>query len=265
MEAKPYKTYFGGKEGAGVYQTIINHIPKHKTLIIPFLGNCAIFRKIASADNTILIDKDPEVIKNWCTIIKNYDRSGITLINDDSISYLQKCRVGPETVIYADPPYPLNVRNSCHQYNFDFTDKDHVKLLKTLLQLDCKILISTYQNDLYSKMLWGWNKTMYPGRTRQGIRYELLYYNFNLNDIELHDYSYLGKNFRERERIKKKIHRYSSKLKRLQRFESLAIINKLSRDLIIKNDDVISLMHATNQNPNCFSLKGLRQQEDIKV
>jgi 16S rRNA G966 N2-methylase RsmD len=238
MMQKPFKSYLGGKESSGVYQTIINHIPKHKTLIIPFLGNCAVFRNIASADNTILIDADPRVIKAWAGIITKEDRSGIITINDDAISHLQKCRYDQDTtVIYADPPYPISTRSSRNtKYEYDLTDKDHTALLMMLLQMKCKILISTYENELYKKMLSTWKLIKYKSQTRSGSRTELLYMNFDINDFELHDYSYLGNNFRQRERIKKKIKRHSDRLLRLPKFEALAIMKQLSRDLNIIND-----------------------------
>lgn len=232
---KPFKTYLGGKESSGVYQTIINNIPKHKTLIIPFLGNCAVFRHIAAAANTILIDADPRVTEAWCTNIKNdvESCSSINIINGDAISYLHKYRVNLGTFIYCDPPYPLETRSSKNtKYLFDFTNNDHSSLLLTLLQLDCKIAISTYPNELYKRMLWGWNCLEFKSQCRSGQRVELLYMNYDISKLELHDYSHLGKNFRERERIKKKILRHSSRLMMLDRFEALAIMEQLTKDLI---------------------------------
>jgi hypothetical protein len=177
------------------------------------------------------------VIRSWATIIKD-DDSGSILINDDAISYLQKYRVDPDhTVIYADPPYPIGTRSSSNsKYEYDFRNEDHTSLLLTLLQMDCKILISTYPNNLYKMMLHGWNCTKFKSQTRSGSRIELLYYNFDLNEIELHDYRYLGNNFRQRERIKNKIKRHVSRLKRLDRFESLAIIDSIISADTIKNN-----------------------------
>ena len=37
-------TYPGGKNGAGIYQRIINHMPPHKTYIEAFLGSGAVLR-----------------------------------------------------------------------------------------------------------------------------------------------------------------------------------------------------------------------------
>lgn len=53
---KPFKTYFGGKNSNGTYQSIINEIPPHNNLIIPFAGNCAITRIINSSAHIYLKD-----------------------------------------------------------------------------------------------------------------------------------------------------------------------------------------------------------------
>lgn len=267
---KPFKTYLGGKEASGVYQTIINNIPKHKTLIIPFLGNCAIYRNIKAADTTILIDKDPSVIQAWCTNFKNeVGSSSSKFICGDAISYLQKYREDADhTFIYADPPYLIETRSSKNsKYAYDFTEKDHVSLLKVLLQMNCKIAISTYPNKLYYRMLFGWKCISYKSKTRSGQRTELLYMNYDINELELHDYSYLGKNFRERERIKKKIDRHSARLMMLNRMESLAILERLSLvrntingdqvPIIIKNDVSGSILinndACSSNSLNCAS------------
>ena len=39
-----YPSYFGGKNGSGVYQTIINQIPKHSVYCELFLGRGTIMR-----------------------------------------------------------------------------------------------------------------------------------------------------------------------------------------------------------------------------
>ena len=51
-------SYPGGKSGAGVYQRLINEIPPHDMLIVPFAGRCGVTRRIRPAEHTILIDRD---------------------------------------------------------------------------------------------------------------------------------------------------------------------------------------------------------------
>jgi hypothetical protein len=51
-------TYPGGKNGAGVYQKIINQMPPHQVYIEPFLGGAAIMRLKRPAPLNIGIDRD---------------------------------------------------------------------------------------------------------------------------------------------------------------------------------------------------------------
>jgi len=56
----PAMTYPGGKNGSGVYQTIINLMLPHEVYIEPFLGGGAVMRQKRPALLNIGIDLDPE-------------------------------------------------------------------------------------------------------------------------------------------------------------------------------------------------------------
>jgi len=57
--------------------------------------------------------------------------------------------------------------------------------------------------------------------------------------LELHDYQYLGENFRERERIKRKTNRWRNRLETMDTLERHAIMNAISqlRAPTDRNDD----------------------------
>lgn len=101
--------------------------------------------------------------------------------------------------------------------------------MNILLKLPYKILLSTYPNGIYKKKLKHWKVIEYKSPTRRGVRTELLYMNFDNKEGKLHDYRYLGKDFRERERIKKKIKRWNNKLIKLPITERNAIIEMISQ------------------------------------
>ena len=54
--------YPGGKGGAGVYQTIINGMPRHEVYVEPFLGGGAVMAAKRPACLNIGVDLDAEVI-----------------------------------------------------------------------------------------------------------------------------------------------------------------------------------------------------------
>lgn len=232
--------YFGGKGASGTFQTIINEIRPHDVFISPFLGHDAIIRNIKPAATTIGIDASSQIINLW-----KEQNLKMQLINGCGINFLEKLR--PENnlkyTIYCDPPYPLMSRKSQRQeYKHGLSESDHLRLLQIIKKLPNKsfdILISTYKNDLYNEHLKGWRLLKFKSQTRHGPSIEYLYMNFNNSESILHDYSYIGSNFRERERIKKKVNRWVKKLKELPLYERNAIINSLlpPADTTINNDE----------------------------
>ena len=82
--------YHGGKNGSGVYQTIINLIPPHDTYIEPFLGAGAIMRMKRPAARNIGIDRDPEAVDiSRALTAENGGAAMVTLINGDAFGFLQ--------------------------------------------------------------------------------------------------------------------------------------------------------------------------------
>ncbi|MBX3422256.1 MAG: hypothetical protein KF752_11940 [Pirellulaceae bacterium] len=57
--------YPGGKSGAGIFQRLINLIPRHRILIVPFAGHCGVVRNIKPAEHTIVIDQNASVCQWW--------------------------------------------------------------------------------------------------------------------------------------------------------------------------------------------------------
>jgi len=109
------------------------------------------------------------------------------------------------------------------------TDKQHLELLEIVLALPghIDVLISTYQNPIYEKYLRDWHLTTFQARTRQGTATEYLYTNYTPGNV-LHEYTYIGKNFTDRQRIKRKIDRYIEKLDAIPEQERNAIISAIS-------------------------------------
>jgi site-specific DNA-adenine methylase len=246
-----------------VYQTIINQIPVHDVYIEAFLGNGSILRHKKLAETSILIDIDQKVIEAWKSIslfadeLINKKTDGIYLINTDSIQYLSKLSLGeafkdkPETVfIYCDPPYLIDSR-SCKRniYNYEMDELQHEFLLEVIKKLPFNIAISCYPNDLYAKYLKDWRKIEFKAQTRQGTAIEVLYMNYD-EPTELHDYSFIGKDFRERERIRQKIKRHVNGLIRLPVHERNAIIKAITKEKTchLKGNGCLQ-----TEDPNCFA------------
>jgi site-specific DNA-adenine methylase len=226
--------YPGGKNGAGVYQKIINNIPPHDIYIEPFLGSGAIMRKKKPANLNIGIDISNFVLTNFKRIASI---PNLKLINCCALNWLDSFPGSTtdnnsyeKTFIYLDPPYLMETRSSPRTiYTNELTTADHQKLLARIDNLDCDVMISGYYSDLYNETLNGWTVKTFQSMTRGGtLATEYIWMNYP-DPQHLHDYSYLGENFTDRQRIKRKIKRWSKKLENLPTLERNAILDKITR------------------------------------
>ncbi len=120
-------------------------------------------------------------------------------------------------------------------YAFEFADEaKHCLLLHAATHCHADVMISTYENKLYDSFLLPrqlegnreWHKHKFPAMTHAGIATECIYMNYPPPTV-LHDFRYIGKNYRERERIKKKVNRHRARLDRLPASERTAILSAL--------------------------------------
>jgi len=239
--------YKGGKGASGVHQQIINKMPKHKVYIETHLGGGNILLRKKPAECTIAIEIDTAVIKKFkrYSIVKNTDSTNIppcstckydgeiSFVNEDCIKFLQSYNFTGDELIYVDPPYMFDTRkNKSKLYKYEYDTKDHIKLLEVLNSIKCFIMISGYQSDLYSEMLKKdkWHLFTFNAMTRAGVRTECLWCNFNPDDYIKHDYSYIGSNFRERERIKRKSNRWINNLNKLPQDERNFILSSIAKN-----------------------------------
>ena len=133
---------------------------------------------------------------------------------------------GARVLVYCDPPYLHSTRASHHRYTFEMTDVDHRRLLRVLRTLKCRVMISGYSSPLYASELKGWNATAFQASTRGAPAAEWVWYNFE-RPVELHDYRYLGRDFRERERIRRQQRRWAARLARMPVIERQALLGAL--------------------------------------
>lgn len=209
----------GAKSNAGVFHTIINQMPPHRVYIEPFLGWGTIMKAKLPADRNIGIDRDGDRIQT-----ARLELPSAELTIGDGVAFLERFEFRGGELVYCDPPYLLETRTGHQRYNFELSD--HRRLLDVLSRLPCPVILSGYFSELYDETLRTWRVVTYTGQTRGGPRTEYLWLNFP-EPLELHDYRYLGRNFRERERIKRKISRWSNKLTAMPPLERHALMAAL--------------------------------------
>lgn len=222
--------YPGGKAGSGVYQRIISQMPPHDVYVEPFLGGGAVMRMKRPARYTIGIDLDGDAVQRVAAAIAGSDGCcpGYDFVVGDGISYLRECRSGPGWLVYCDPPYLVETR-SCQRrmYRYELERARHVELLDVCRRLPALVMVSGYSSEMYDQALSTWRVVRYRTMTRGGrMADECLWCNFTEPE-ELHDYRYLGRDFRERERIRRKQARWVARLSRMTKLERRAVESAL--------------------------------------
>ncbi|MCZ4283132.1 DNA adenine methylase [Kiloniella laminariae] len=208
-------SYPGGKGGAGVYQKIINIMPPHKTYIEGFLGSGIILKTKKPAQKNIGLDlSDTVVNQDW----------DAQIFQVNTIEWLSKYQWQGNELVYLDPPYVLSTRTNKKIYEHEMTDKDHLDLLRVIKKIPAKIIISGYWSELYATELGNWNNFQFQAMTRGGQRTETVWYNYD-KPTRLHDYSFLGENFTERQRITRKKKRWIERLSKMDDHEKYALLD----------------------------------------
>lgn len=250
---KPYSTYNGGKAGNGTYQAIINHIPKCDVFIDAMVGNGGIFFNLNLPALTIINDIDRSVIDKYNDASAT---PGIIVENDHYTGIIAKYDPWHRKVFfYFDPPYLTETRKSAKRlYKFEWNEDEHRKFLSMAATVKNDVMISHYPCKLYDQYLKAWNQFDFQSMTRNGLATERIYMNYSKPHI-LQDYRYLGTDFRDRQRIKRKINRFINKLENLPVSERTGILSAviakydvtaatlLNQDLTVKNDVVGSHRH----------------------
>jgi DNA adenine methylase len=226
-----FVTYPGGKNGSGVYQKIINQMPPHRVYVEAFLGGGAIMRAKRPAMVNVGIDADRAVVMEW-KVKPPAEVPNLTVLQEDAIVWLQDnfARLGPDCLVYADPPYLMSTRSSQRQfYAVEMAEeKEHRMLIGVLRGLKCMVMLSGYWSQLYAEMLHDWRTYTFQAMTRGGtVAQEWVWMNFPA-PVELHDYRYLGETFREREYIKRMRVRWLAKLEKMTPLKRQALLMAIS-------------------------------------
>lgn len=256
----------GGKDGAGVYQRLINQIPPHEVFVSAFLGDCAIMRRKLPATVSIGIDRSRDNVERWARESARGGLPGLRLYHACGIAWLRHTfeldlvrpldqeagdRHSAEAAesgggrsifsaagnggedlrrwfAYLDPPYLLDSRRSRRQlYEHELTDEQHVELLHVAVRLPCPVMISHYPHPLYARSLAGWRTFRFQAQTRGGRpATEQVWCNYP-EPAELHDARYVGGDKRERERVRRRVRNWTQGLSRMRPDERQAVLDAI--------------------------------------
>ena len=224
---KGLEEYPGSKDQ--IVKKLLNLIPPHQVYVEPFLGGGSIMRYKLPARMNIGNDLNSDVIQRWKADERFQEEYIFTC--GSAIDCIHNHRFlgdrnlpGGGVFFYLDPPYPMGSRSWQEDlYIHEMSDEDHVELLSVVRSISCNCMISSYRNKIYDTMLEHWNTVTFQTRTHRYTATEIVYFNYEVPK-KLHDYRYIGDDYHERQRIKRKIRRWTKKLISMESRERHAII-----------------------------------------
>lgn len=211
--------YPGGK--GAQFRQIVNRMPPHEVYSECFLGGGSVALQKLPARQNVAVEIDGDVLR------ATGERLGPQweLVEGCAVEWLEHRHWRRGELVYLDPPYLQATRAQQRAiYDHEFmTSEEHQRLLTVLLRVPAMVMISGYWSELYADMLRGWSVASWQARTRGGVATEYLWFNFP-EPVALHDYRWLGDDFRARERIKRKQARWVGRLERMDVVERRALL-----------------------------------------
>lgn len=214
--------YLGSKAASGACQQIIALMPPHDTYIESYLGTGAVMARKPPSLHTIGIELDNVMIAHARTQFPDTQ-----LEHGDALVFLRQFdyAAAGRTLIYADPPYLESTRTSSSRYRHDYEYQDHVAMLDVLIKASragASVMLSGYPNALYDEKLAGWYTHTFQSMTRGGVRTEKLWLSYQPDAVYWSTFA--GKDYIERQRIKRKAERWAARFSVLPPAERIAVL-----------------------------------------
>jgi DNA adenine methylase len=211
--------YFGSKATSGLCQAIIALMPPHDTYIESHLGGGAIMKRKPPALHSIGIDLNARALARFQC---DYP---VRVIHGCAHRFLSVYDYQGRELVYCDPPYLHHTRTSRRRYRFDYQEQDHRELLALLKRLPCQVMLSGYPSALYDEQLADWCALEIQVMNQAGVRTEKLWLNFAPDRVFWP--SFAGKNFTDRQRIKRKAQSWAERYQAMPAAERLAVLSAL--------------------------------------
>ena len=208
--------WFGSKATAGLCQPLIALMPPHGTYIETHLGGGAVMRRKPPSLRSIGIDLDRRALDGF-----RCDHP-VELVHGCCHRFLEGFGFDGTELVYSDPPYLLSARKSSRRYRHDYGEADHEALLALLRGLPCAVMVSGYPSALYDDRLAGWRSLSVQVMNQAGVVTEKVWFNFEPDRV--HWAGLAGRNFTDRQRIKRKAAGWGRRYAAMPPAERLAVL-----------------------------------------
>ncbi|MFJ5341776.1 DNA adenine methylase [Pectobacterium sp. CHL-2024] len=235
--------YLGSKAVSGAYQKIIANMPPHDTYIETHLGSGAVMFYKPRALRNYGADLDEtariQTLQRWKD--QGIKPPMLDFFHGDAVYFLESLKPNGvitgvsgfsklgRVLVYCDPPYMPETRTSRARYRYEYTVADHERLLACLMSLpeNVSVILSGYPSRLYDETLAGWRSMEFQAMTRGGVRTEKIWMNYP--EGAAYSAAFAGKDYIDRQRIKRKAERWAAKYRAMPHAERLAVMAELMK------------------------------------
>lgn len=249
-----FPSYFGGKGGETALRSIINVIPPHDWYIEPFVGSGRIMRHKAPARRgSFGWDLDRELVAAWQTAPEGYRIAYGDGIDMAAAFLLSPAVDAQRVVLYADPPYLMHPRrHQAPKYAREWNVADHDRFLYWVRSLACRVIVSHLPCAHYADALSDWHSFTFVNATRRGPQVESVWCNYTPGP-DLHEFTFFGRDFRERERFKRQLKVI------LRRWNALPPAMRIAAHAMLQHDEPVGITTAAPRQviPGCKSQPGI--------
>lgn len=211
-------TFQYGRNSSGVSQFLINHVPPVKCMVSLFLGNGLLLDQIKSCETMVAFAAGKNLELN---------NDSIKVFASDytkNLDWINPVKFG-KTLVFINPP-ALEINKQPKLINTDFTSQtEHETLLQKGVKFPTYVMVLATSNNQYDGILLkaGFTKIYLFNQSIENPKTDCIYINYPVPE-QLHDYSFVGQNYRDRDNNKKFIKRT---------IKQLAEMSPLRRNLII--------------------------------
>ena len=211
--------WFGSKAATGLTQAIVGLTPPHGACIETHLGGGAIMKRKPPALRNIGIDLDRRAIDSFSCAYP------VELHHGCAHAFLSDFDFDGRELVCSDPPCARSTRRSQRRHRYDCTDADHVELLGILKSLPCSAMISGYPSRPCDEHLADWRTLEIQAGNQSCAVTEKPWFDFAPDRVRWH--ACAGRNFTDRQRIKRHAESWARRCRAMPPGERLAVVSAI--------------------------------------
>lgn len=118
------------------------------------------------------VNRDIDYNERYTCLMEIHDRyKDCELINGDSLPYIKKYAQYREAFLVLDPPFMQETRKSTGQYDFEYSDQQHMDLLEILKEANADVVLMGYDKAVKGEGMNLYDRVLKESNGRQWYKF----------------------------------------------------------------------------------------------